>query len=85
MDPKKFLDAAEDLVKENPLKPAKLRSATSRAYYAAFHVCRDILDDMGFRITRAGPGHGDVVKYLASSQSWDITELPKQCRLRSAS
>jgi uncharacterized protein (UPF0332 family) len=75
VDPKHFLDLAEDLVKANPPQPSKLRSATSRAYYAAFHVCRDILDNMGFRIARSGGGHGDVVKYLASSQDDNLKQM----------
>lgn len=68
MDPKKFLEVAEVLVRDNPPQPAKLRSATSRAYYAAFHVCRDILDGMGFRIGRSRNGHGELVNFLASSK-----------------
>lgn len=75
MDPKKFLEIAEVLIKENPPQSAKLRSATSRAYYAAFHVCRDILDDMGFRILRSAGGHGEVVKFLASSRDCELEQM----------
>jgi uncharacterized protein (UPF0332 family) len=40
---------------------AEWRSAVSRAYYAGFHVARDLLWDMGFKVPRADAAH----KYLA--------------------
>src|SRR5208337_4398264 len=37
------------------------RSALSRAYYAAFHVARDLLESMGFAVPKADAAH----KHLA--------------------
>lgn len=75
VDPKKFLEVAEDLVKENPSKPARLRTATSRAYYAAYNFCRQILAEMGFRIHKSSGGHGQVVNFFASSKDEDLMSV----------
>jgi hypothetical protein len=40
---------------------AEWRSASSRAYYAAFHLTRDLFSGLGFAVPRADPAH----KYLA--------------------
>ncbi|HKI33165.1 MAG TPA: HEPN domain-containing protein [Gemmataceae bacterium] len=40
---------------------AEWRSATSRAYYAAFHAARDLFRGLGFVVPRADAAH----KYLA--------------------
>ena len=37
---------------------AEWRSASSRAYYAAFHVARLLLLDLGFRVPQADRAHG---------------------------
>ena len=65
MDPKDFLRVANDLAQSN--KAAELRSAVSRAYYAAFHVARKLLVDMGFEISKGSGAHGDVCKYLGNA------------------
>ncbi len=65
MDPKDFLRVANDLAKSD--EAAELRSAVSRAYYAAFHVARKLLVDMGFEISRGPAAHGDVCKYLGNA------------------
>ena len=39
---------------------AAWRTAVSRAYYAAFHCARELLDNLGFRVPRADLAH----KYL---------------------
>jgi uncharacterized protein (UPF0332 family) len=36
---------------------ADWRSAVSRAYYAAFHVARDLLSDLGFAVPRGPQAH----------------------------
>ena len=65
MDPKDFLRVANDLAKSD--EAAELRSAVSRAYYAAFHVARKLLIDMGFEISKGPGAHGDVCKYLGNA------------------
>jgi hypothetical protein len=54
--PEEFLRQAERWIQE----PAEVdwRSAVSRAYYAAFHVARDLLSDLGFQVPRAAIAHG---------------------------
>lgn len=37
---------------------AEWRSASSRAYYAAFHVAKLLLHDLGFRVPQADRAHG---------------------------
>src|SRR5262245_13711822 len=42
----------------NGAAEAEWRSASSRAYYSAFHVARDLMRDLGFRVPRAEQAHG---------------------------
>lgn len=65
MDPKDFLRVANDLAESD--EAAELRSAVSRAYYAAFHVARKLLVDMGFEIAKGPAAHGDICKYLGNA------------------
>jgi hypothetical protein len=41
----------------NQSTEAAWRSAVSRAYYAAFHVARQLLTDLGFRVPFADRAH----------------------------
>jgi uncharacterized protein (UPF0332 family) len=51
-----FLLAAK-LLLPAPLEAA-WRSAISRAYYAAFHVARQLFEDLGFRVPHGDQAHG---------------------------
>jgi uncharacterized protein (UPF0332 family) len=55
MNGRDFLASANRLL----LLPAEAdwRSAVSRAYYAAFHVARRLLSDVGFRVPRGERAH----------------------------
>ncbi len=65
-------------------EPAR-RSAVSRAYYAAFHVARDLLADLGFTTPRADRAHeylyrrlnnsGSAVVRVAANQLHDLRSL----------
>jgi uncharacterized protein (UPF0332 family) len=55
MNGRLFLDLANDLL-AIPTEQA-WRTAVSRAYYAAFHVARQLLRDLGFRAPRADQAH----------------------------
>lgn len=55
MNGKEFLTLANDLLAD--AREAAWRSAVSRAYYAAFHVARLLLRDLGFRAPRADQAH----------------------------
>ncbi len=55
MNPTSFLDVAEWLLTGE--SEADWRSAVSRAYYAAFHVARQLLQDCGFAVPRMEQVH----------------------------
>lgn len=55
MDPREFLTLAQRLSLETT--EAAWRSAISRAYYAAFHVARQLLEDLGFAVPYADRAH----------------------------
>lgn len=74
VDPKKFLELAQVLAFESP-QASKLRTATSRAYYAAYNVSVDTLVGMGFRIDRSGNGHGQVQNLLGNSKNEDLQKI----------
>jgi uncharacterized protein (UPF0332 family) len=55
MDARDFLTLAERLARENA--EVDWRTAVSRAYYAAFHVARELLVACGFTVPRAETAH----------------------------
>jgi uncharacterized protein (UPF0332 family) len=77
MNPRDFLDLARLLVIGTP-KPANLRTATSRAYYSAYHVGAEILGGMGCTIRISSGGHGDVSKRLQNSGDEELTVAGSQ-------
>src|SRR5438270_1105412 len=56
MDFRDYLRLADTLAKGTT--EAEWRSASSRAYYAAFHVARRLLLALGFRVPQADRAHG---------------------------
>lgn len=64
------------------------RTAISRAYYAAFHVARQLLEELGFRVPRADRAHayltmrlnncGDVSVQHAASNLHSLRSLRNQ-------
>lgn len=77
MNPQEFLDLARLLATGTP-KPANLRTATSRAYYAAHHVGAESLARMGCTIS-TGPGsHADVWNRLQNSGDGELTVAGSQ-------
>ena len=58
MNGREFLVAAKGLLLT--ATEATDRSAVSRAYYAAFHVGRRLLEDLGFTVPRTERGHAHV-------------------------
>ena len=65
MKPEDFLILAKELHSSG--NEAALRSATSRAYYAAFHRGREMLTSMNFKISTGAAAHGDICNYLQNS------------------
>jgi hypothetical protein len=56
MNPRKFLSQARRLARANAEED--WRSAVSRAYYAAFHVARELMEGLGFTVPYADRAHG---------------------------
>ncbi len=52
---------------------AEWRSATSRAYYTAFHVARQLLEQCGFTVPRADQAHTYLSARLANSGHPDVS------------
>ncbi len=70
MNPRDFQDLAEALFKQGG--PARLRSAISRAYYAAYLVAADHVRATGVRISKSDRAHAEVSKYLASCSDEEV-------------
>lgn len=71
MDPREFLNLAQLLAIGTP-KAANLRTATSRAYYAAHHVGAEVLSGLGFVIKTDAGGHADVWNRLQNSGAEEV-------------
>lgn len=82
MDPKEYLRLSRQiLINPETNHEAGYRSVTSRAYYAAFNVCCDLLNNY-FKIPKTGAAHEIVQKYLNNSKneqlvfiSWKLKDL----------
>ncbi len=74
MEPKKFLELAQALAFGQP-QSAKLRTATSRAYYAAYNVSAETLGNMGAQIDKGPGGHGQVQRFLGNSKNEELQQI----------
>ncbi|MGH7171729.1 MAG: HEPN domain-containing protein [Gemmataceae bacterium] len=72
MDFRDFLNLANTLV--NGAREGEWRTAISRAYYAAFHVARELLVDLNFRVPHADRAHGYLWLRLANAGHVDVQE-----------
>lgn len=72
MDFRDFLNRANTLV--NGTTEGEWRTAVSRAYYAAFHVPRELLIDLNFRVPHAERVHGYLWLRLANAGDADVQE-----------
>ena len=74
MNPNRFLDVAVTLSESK--KPADLRTAVSRAYYASFLTVRDYAQNVkGEPFCRDSNIHHEVEKYLDNSPDIELNEL----------
>jgi len=76
MDPREFHQVASRLA--SGTRPGELRSAISRAYYAAYNVSVQILKEMGFKIPESSAGHGEVQNRLGNSGDGEIEVVASQ-------
>jgi uncharacterized protein (UPF0332 family) len=72
MDFREFMQVAELLADEGSESCA--RSAVSRAYYAAFHVGRDSLEQTGFTAPRADRAHAFVFLRLSNASDLELVD-----------
>ncbi len=70
MEGKEFFVFAQKLVQIRT-EPA-LRSAISRAYYAAYHCCIQLLRELGFQFSKDASAHDKVFAYLNNSAISEI-------------
>ena len=73
MDPREFHTLASELVTRS--RASEIRTAISRAYYAAHNVGVQVLSEMGFRISKGSPGHADVWNRLRNSNDLDVSKV----------
>jgi uncharacterized protein (UPF0332 family) len=71
MDFRDYLSVAATLANETT--EAEWRSASSRAYYAAFHVARRLLLSLGFRVPHADRAHGYLWLRLSNAGVAEVT------------
>ena len=64
MRPRAFHELATRLASSED--PADLRTAISRAYYAVYHVAREMLESASFRISKGPAGHAEVFRCLSN-------------------
>lgn len=70
MEGKEFFELAQKLV--HMRAESALRSAISRAYYAAYHCCTQLLREFGFQFSKDSSTHGKILAYLNNA---GITEI----------
>jgi uncharacterized protein (UPF0332 family) len=81
MKPRDFLDVADEL--SDGEGEAHWRSAVSRAYYAAFHVARRLLIELGFVPPRSEQVHAYLCRRLNNSNHAEVTRSARRLeRLR---
>jgi uncharacterized protein (UPF0332 family) len=84
MDETGFLELADELSMGN--RQADWRTAVSRAYYAAFHKARTLLQHSGFRVPDAEQAHAYLWLRLSNAGHLDVnkagTELQRLRRAR---
>jgi uncharacterized protein (UPF0332 family) len=76
MEGKEFFELAQKLVQMHS-EPA-LRSAISRAYYAAYHCCIKLLREFGFQFSKDSSAHEKVSAYLNNAAIAEIELAGKE-------
>lgn len=76
MDFRDFLSLADTLAKG--ATEAEWRTGCSRAYYAAFHVARQLLLALGFRVTHADRAHGYLWLRLSNAGVAEVQEAGRK-------
>ncbi len=78
MDGKNFINTAQKLLQIRD-EPA-LRSAVSRAYYAAYHCCTALARQLGFQFDKDSPSHERIYQYLRNCGISEIENTAEDLR-----
>jgi uncharacterized protein (UPF0332 family) len=70
MNPQEFLDLADEW--STGAREGEWRSAVSRAYYAAFHVARDLFRQGGFTVPQGDQAHAYLWLRLGNAGHPDV-------------
>jgi uncharacterized protein (UPF0332 family) len=76
MNARGFLDVADQL--STDATEGHWRSAVSRAYYAAFHTARTVLEQCRFAVPRAEGAHQHLILRLQNSGHPDIEDAGRK-------
>jgi uncharacterized protein (UPF0332 family) len=68
MEPIEFLAAAEELLKKTATREVDYRNAASRAYYGAFHTCKQLLEHYPPSESQRGTEHEKTIAELVNHQ-----------------
>ncbi len=79
MEAKTFFTFAQKLVQMRD-EPA-LRSAVSRAYYAAYHFSIGLVREIGFQFEKGAPAHEKIYQYLRNTQMQDAVSAANDLKL----
>ena len=75
MDAKLFLELASHLSRSMAPNPASYRSATSRAYYAAFNALSEMFSDLGIIISTGPTCHGQIKGLINNTQDQELNKV----------
>ena len=71
-----YLEVARGLLASSPTLPeATWRTVASRAYYSAFHKCREFLEQQGHEPIRGERVHARVLEGLRQRSDMELTAL----------
>jgi len=77
MLPEVFLEVAKEWAANNSESEGHVRSSISRAYYAAFHSCRDTVEGLEIPQQSHLPSHKRIIEALRTSGDRDLSKLSK--------
>ncbi len=79
MNGRDFLSVAKGLIVGQT--EAAWRSGVSRAYYAAFHVARQLMEDLGFTVPRADRAHGYLWLRLSNAGDPQVMSAGRELKI----
>ena len=75
MEPAEFQAFAERIIESHAVEPAEIRTAISRAYYAAYHAAFNFLEAIGLSPRTDKWAHDDIFSHFANSGCEDLQRL----------